>query len=71
MGKIIIDQRILGTETFQQICFIHAGNICLSRNYDSEKTASIDKQLMEAKNPIEFKMIYEKYFGDEIKLKLL
>ena len=70
MGKTIIDQNLLGTEQFQQVCFIHAGNICSERNDELEVTMGIDKELTEAKTPIEFKLIFEKHFGDEIKLRL-
>lgn len=63
---IIVSNQILGN-SFINVAFHYADKIASERNYDKKEITQI---LNNVKNLEEFKEKYEKYFGDEIKLKI-
>jgi len=67
MGKIVISLPILGEENFQKIAFKYADEIATEKGLDKN---IISAQLNGALSIFEFKIAYDKFFRDEIILKV-
>jgi len=67
MGTIIISLPFLGMH-FSSVAFLHAGEI--SKEMGLTNQAEISNELNAAKDGLDFKKVFKKYFGDRIKIKI-
>jgi len=70
MGKIIVSQEMLGTKNFFVTAMTLANDICEKNKVPKEEVQKIAEEINSAPNLKEFKNIYEKYFGKEVKIKI-
>lgn len=66
MGKTIISLRFL-KDNFLNVAFAHADGLCDEFNLDKNIVA---KELNDTENMKEFIETYDKYFGEEIEIRL-
>ena len=67
MSKIIISLPMLGLENWASVAMTHAAQIVTEKGLDQDK---IVKEINKSSGEYEFREVYTKYFGDEIKLRL-
>ena len=66
MGKVVIDQKLLGT-AFMDVVFIEANKLAEEKGINKDKVA---KELATAQTPDDFMQVIKDNFGEELVIRL-